>query len=496
MKKIFIILAVFGLFTAGCSEWLDVNTDPNVPTKVGTDLILPAAEASLAVRLGGNLLNVSGFWAQYWAQAPEANQYNTQETYDMRTDFLDLDYREHFAGCLNDLERIRTDASEVENWGDYLAATVLRAYTFQIWVDMLDRIPFSEALKGTEFVNPAWEDGQSVYASLISEIDEALDHITGESTVAVSDMVFGRVDGVDVMDEWVGFANAMKLKLYMRERSVVDVSAQVTALLTANNFMTVDAAFSGFQNELNKRNPWYETTQQLNTDRNHVATVNIIRFLNSKSDPRMQVMFDPAEETGTYEGIYPAEKQIQAGLLTTDFSRPNISPTQPVYFYTMAELDLFIAEAQLVFNSNPAAAKTAYDNAVNASLALHGLSADLTSDNTKPYFFDVTKTTDELFEQIMMQKWVSLCEVNHIEAWTEIRRTKIPRYWGDYDAFIADPTAYVAGQFLNPAENLLPAGYYIANRLPYPDIAVTRNTNTPALTGSASFTDKIWWDVN
>ena len=342
---------------------MDVNTDPNVPTQVGTDLILPAAEASLATRLGGNLLNAAGFWAQYWAQAPEANQYNTTETWDIRTDFLDDDYREHFAGCLNDLERIRTDASEAENWGNYLAATALRAYTFQMWADMLDRIPFTEALQGTDFINPTWEDGQTVYTSLIAELDEAIDNITGESTVAVSDMIFGRVDDeldidVDVMDEWVGFANAMKLKLYMRQSGVNNVSSQVNELITANNFMTVDAAFTGFQNELNKRNPWYETTQQLNTDRNHVATVNIIRFLNSKSDPRMQVMFDPAEETDTYEGIYPAEKQVIAGQLTTDFSRPNIAPTHPVYIYTMAELYLFIAEAELKFNNDPAAAKT------------------------------------------------------------------------------------------------------------------------------------------
>lgn len=494
MKKIFLILAVI-IVTAGCSEWLDVNTDPNVATEASADLILPAGQASLAVPLGGTLFNTGGFFAQYWAQAPEANQYNVIETFDLRTDFLDAVYTEHFAGGLNDLERVRTITEELGDWGNYLAATVTRAYIYQVWIDMVDQVPFDEALKGTEFINPTWEDGEVVYGKLIDEIDYALDMITGESTVAVSDMIFG-----GDMKEWVGFANAMKLKLYMRQRFVNDVATEVNALIDANVFMSRDAAFNGFSNEVNKRNPWYETTQQLNTDANHVATVNMIQFLNSNADPRIDVFYNVAKTPNMHVGIYPAEKQIVIGQLTSDFSRPKVDAVQPVFLYTMSELELFIAEAELIFNSDPAAAKTAYERAITANFVTNGIDETKNASNLfgapgNAYYFDVVDTEEDLFEQIMMQKWVCLCAVNNLEAWFELRRTDIPKYWGDYDDY-NDVGGYIPGQLLDPAKNLLPDGYHIPNRLPYPDVAVSRNENTPKLTGTNSFTEKIWWDAN
>ena len=73
MKKIFIILAVIGFMTSGCSEWLDVNADPNVPTEVSTDLLLPAGQAGLAVPLGGHLFNT--FWIGDIIVIPQAESF-------------------------------------------------------------------------------------------------------------------------------------------------------------------------------------------------------------------------------------------------------------------------------------------------------------------------------------------------------------------------------------------------------------------------------------
>jgi len=493
MKKIFLSLIVLSLIFTGCKEWLDVNTDPNVPTEVSTDLILPGAEASLAVRLGGNLFNLGGFFAQYWTQAPEANQYNDWTTYDFKTDFLDDDYLELFAGGLNDLERIRTDATTSEDWGNYLAATVLRAYTFQIWVDLNDKSPYSEALLGTEVTNPKWDDGADVYAGILGEIDDALSKITSESSVPITDLILG-----GDIDGWIGFANALKLKILMRESNVMDVSSQVTALITADNFISEDVAFDAFTNVEQKRNPWYETTQQLNTSRNHVATVNIIRYLSAKNDPRLPVLFATAETPGSYEGFYPALKEIELGHLTTDYSRPTIDPAQPVYLFSMAELYLFIAEAELRFNNDKASAKTAFEMAVDAGLTTKGIdptSVDLYSTSGKAYYFDTNSSNDVLMEMIMMQKWVALCEVNNFEAWCEIRRTRIPTYFGNLDDY-GDGLSYIPGEYLDPAKNLLPTGYYVPNRMPYPDLAKTRNVNTPLLSGTEGLVNKVWWDNN
>ncbi len=42
--KFAILLVVFGLSAASCEDYLDVNIDPNNPTSVTPDLVLPVAQ--------------------------------------------------------------------------------------------------------------------------------------------------------------------------------------------------------------------------------------------------------------------------------------------------------------------------------------------------------------------------------------------------------------------------------------------------------------------
>lgn len=490
MKNLKIFIILITIILTSCENWLDVNDDPNNPREVPPDLVLPAAQASLAVRLGGFLFNTAGFFAQYWSQAPEANQYNDVETYDLRTDFLDDDYIELFAGALNDLEYIRKECEKSGDYGNYLVATTLRVYIYQMWVDMIDKVPYFEALKAPEILQPKWDNGEIVYQELIKEIDNAISKLNKDSYVYETDMIL-----YSDINEWIGFANALKLKLLMRQSFKNDVKAKVMQLINENNFMTVDVAFKGFENAVGKRNPWYETTKRLNTDANHVATITIISYLVSKNDPRLNYRFNPAKKTKKFEGIYPALKEIQDNLKTSHYSRPTMDPVQPVYLYTLAELNLFKAEAYLRFENDKDKAKAAYEEAIDNGLLLYNIdpsSVNLYGDASKPYYFDINKSNDELFEQIMMQKWVALCMINNFEAWCELRRTKIPKYYGNYAKFLSEGN-YIPGQYLNPAKNMLNIPY--PNRLPYPDVAVSRNSNTPKLNSIESFENKIWWDV-
>ncbi|MGQ1787753.1 SusD/RagB family nutrient-binding outer membrane lipoprotein [Saccharicrinis sp. GN24d3] len=483
MKKLIILFLIGGIISS-CSDYLDVNDDPNVPTEVTTELVLPAAEASIAVQVGGMLFNTGGFYAQYWSQAPEANQYNDLDKFNLKTDFLDNVYTELYAGALNDLEYIRTTAMAQDDPGNYLAATVLRAYTLQLLVDLIDRTPYSEALQGTDVLSPMFEDGKTIYDGIVTEIDDALTGIESGASVAATDMLLG-----GSVDEWIGFANAMKLKIFMRQSETSsNHSSDIQALLTANNFMTMDVKFASFSDEQNKRNSWYDTEVDRLGGVNHVATRNIISYMSSKADPRISKIWKLATATDSYEGNFPAGKTIP-GIKNEDFSFPLMTATTPIYLYTQAELQLFIAEAELRYNSDVAAAEAAYQKAIDASLALHGIAtpgSDLYGDG-KPYEFDGTR------KQIAMQKWVCLAMVNHIESWFETKRTEFPSVCSSNAAdIIADPSLYTAGDRIYLYENTLGTNAWLT-RFFYPDVAITRNQNVPT---QAKLTDKVWWDQN
>ena len=484
MKRILIILTILSTTLVSCENWLDVNDDPNVPTAVTTELVLPAAEASIAVQVGGMLFNTGGFYAQYWSQAPEANQYNNLDKFDVKTDFLDNVYTELYAGALNDLEYVRKTSMENAEWGNYLAATVLRCYTYQLLVDLIDKVPYNEALQGTDILNPVFDDGKVVYDGLITEIDDALGRVTGSEVVASTDMLLGAD-----MGEWIGFANALKLKIYMRQSETAsNHSAEVKALIDAENFMSTDVMFASFSDEQNKRNSWYDTDVDRLGGVNHVATKNIISYMSLKSDPRLSAIWKKATGSEEYNGNYPAGKTIP-GIKNEDFSFPKVGATQPVYLYTMSELYLFIAEAELRYNNDATAAKAAYESAIDASLALHGIEtpgSDLYGAG-KPLEFDGTH------KQIMMQKWTALALVNNIEAWFEIKRTEYPSITSaSASAIMGDPSLYVAGDRIKPYENTLGDGKWLT-RFFYPDAAVSGNVNTPT---QPDLTDKVWWDQN
>ena len=484
MKKILILLTIISIISVSCENWLDVNDNPNVPTEVTVDLVLPAAQASIAVQVGGMLFNTGGFYAQYWSQAPEANQYNGLDKFDVKTDFLDNQYTELYAGALNDLEYIRTASMAEEDWGNYLVATVLRAYTYQLLVDLFDKVPYAEALQGTAILSPVFDDGKTVYDGIVSEIDAALGNVTTGNAVASTDMLLG----ADI-NEWIGFANALKLKIFMRQSETADKhQAEINALIDANNFMTMDVMFSSFAEEQNKRNPWYDTDVDRLGGVNHVATRNIILYMSTNGDPRLSEIWAPATGSNEFNGNFPAGKTIP-GIANADFSFPIVGETQPVYLYTMAELYFFIAEAELRYNSDNAAAKAAYEMAIDASLALRGISTP----GSDLYGTGETLEFDGTHKQIMMQKWAALALVNNIEAWFEIKRTEYPPISASSaNDILGDPGLYTAGDRIRPYENNLGDGNWLT-RFYYPDAAISSNENAPS---QVTLTDKVWWDQN
>ena len=68
---------------------------------------------------------------------------------------------------------IRKKASEAGAWGDYLAATVLLDYNYQLLVDAFGETPYSEALDVSK-LSPKYDDGKDIYAGLVADLEDAL----------------------------------------------------------------------------------------------------------------------------------------------------------------------------------------------------------------------------------------------------------------------------------------------------------------------------------
>ena len=492
MKKISLFLTVAAaLCLSSCN--LDINDDPNSPSSsdVTPDLVFPAAENAIATAVGDQMFNYSGFFAQYFDQRPEANQYNDEAelNIDESTNLFDRCYRTLYAGALADLKNIM---DRIDNKSDLFACTVLRAYSFQVLVDNLDQVPYTEALQGSANTNPAWDKGEDVYKGVLAEMDEAEGALEGELMSLKDPMLNNSVS------QWRGFANALRLRMYLRlidaGINASEYQSKAVALVNAGNFFTGDVKWDVYSPTEGQYNPWYDVTRALGT-KNHVAAYPIVSYYLATDDPRISYAIMP-NDNGAYVGQIPGAKTVYKNW-GVDWKNKDVSAIDytnamdaPIYLFTQSELQFLIAETQLRWGDK-AAAKTAYEAAVQADFASRGIAmgAFLNGSMVK---WEAQASDAARLNLIYMQKWVALFYRNHMEAWSEVRRTDVPvtTTMTGKEVF-ENPDAYAAGSMIVPSRNYIVAGG-LCKRVPYPSNARQLNKNTPA---EKLLSDRVFWDA-
>ncbi|WNH13403.1 SusD/RagB family nutrient-binding outer membrane lipoprotein [Thalassobellus suaedae] len=485
MKNIIKILFLTVMISS-CEEDLNINTNPNTPIGVDKSFVLTAAEGSIATVIGGDLTNLGGFLAQYHTQSPSASQYLNIDTYNMNTDYANRLWSELYAGALNDLEYVKEESESEGETGSNLIAVLLQSYTFQVLTDLFGDVPYSQTLQGNDNINPAPDAGEDIYLGIIEDIDEALARYNANpvaSTVGSQDNIYGAN-----MDDWVKFANTLKLKLFIRMAYTSQANASaVSALLAEDNFITSDAVFTAYaeEQEENKNNPFYDVQLDRLGDVNNVASNSLLMFYTDNSDPRIDAVYRPTS-AGIQRGLDQGDRGSFANETASAFARPKVLPNTPVYFMTVAESNFLQAEALIRYSSG-AGAKDKYELGVINSFLTYGLTeADATPFiiSGGAYEYIATGGIEDDVRQIMVQKWASLAYVNNIEAFFEISRTNYP----EIVAFGSED--YSIGNLIVSINSVLPGGQ-TPKTLFYADNEVDRNTN---LSQKASLIEPIWWD--
>ena len=496
MKKLFLYITVGALALTSCD--LDINDDPNYPadTDVTAGLLFPSVENYIADCVGDQMFNYAGYFAQYFEQAPTANQYNdlAELNLDEGSDLFVRCYRNLYAGALTDIQEI---LAKTDNPSDIFACTVMRAQAFQLLVDNLSDAPYSEALRGVEIAQPKWDDGKTIYEGVLAELDAAEAKLGNDDMTLTDPMLDGD------LNQWRGYANALRLRMYLRliDGGATEYTSKAKALVAnLDNFFSGDVKWDVYSNASGQYNPWYDGYYSLGTI-NHCAAYPIISYMKTTADPRIGYVFDKSVETNDYVGQLPGAKTttgdwlgISSGYNNDFVSLVNYKATcdMAVYLFTQSELQFLIAEVQLRFNGNDAAAKEAYELGVTADFTSKGA-----KDGAVGEFLAASKTswkgdTNAKLTLIYKQKWVALFMRDHMEAWSEIRRTDVPALSNASAADIFEnPAVYNPGDMIEPAVNYIVGGG-LAKRVPYPSIARSLNPNTPT---AKTLNEKVFWDV-
>lgn len=427
------------------------DSDPNNPTKVSPDLLLPSAIAGASSIYGDDYARFAGIWMQQFAgtdrQFASIDKYNQ-----IPTDLDNIWTFNAYPGALEDLHLLIKDSEAKENWAYSGIAKTIMAASMGVMTDCFGDVPYSEAFDPDKTKQPKFDSQQDIYASINTLLTEAATDLDKETVLAPGpdDLFYGG----DV-DHWKAAINSLKAR-YAIHLSKKDPNSYANALaaIDAGAFKSnADDLELIFGETEGNANWWYAFQEQragyLSMGKYMVDT------MNGLNDPRREFYMD---STGIGFVGSPAGDPSDAAVIGSYYGSIN----SPIPFISYVEVKFIEAEAAFKTGDLDRAA-TAHNDAVKASILKITGAPDATYEAA-----NASETAGTItLEKIMLQKYIAL--FTQIESWTDWRRTGLPA--------------------ISPATNNLTNGV-IPRRFLYAQSELLYNKNTPTVL----ITDKVWWD--
>jgi len=474
-----------GLLATGCSDWIDVNHNPNYPEQVATEMMLPSIEVTTGyVMMSWDYLFLDGIFCQYLTQAGGYSQFKSCEQFNKQE--FSSTYRNLFANVLTEAKTIKEQAGEES--GMYVAAELMSIYVWQVIVDAWGDVPYSEALNTVIFA-PKFDKAEDIYDDLIKRLDGAIEilenHLDEENDFTLSPIAakYDFLYGGD-LEQWYYFANSLKLRFMNRLSNTGKFTAQEIYDFAYNAYVIEENCQikeTMWESKSGKKYPMDEYDNGNFCKNNINASMSIVSYM--EKDPRIEKIFDgrKGKIQGYYDGKGAEEVKSKINGETLVRNIPLIS-TWEIYFD--------IAEACLNVDDEETA-QYCYEYAVAESFVYWGLEGKeevvLGASGYQPW---VPGDKEANFRSICMQRWASFMMTQHGEGFNEINRTGIPEVSDvtDYDKIAAD---FPRGYLIQPV-----CGTVIGTNRPksmaYPQSYVLDlNSNAPKQ--KIDMTQKIFW---
>lgn len=528
--KIF-ILTFFVTVLASCSEdYLDINSDPNraVESNMTAAVILPQAMLNTANRVGTGFGFLNN-WLGYWAPGANYSPNGEEQSYNITTNF-----GAGLFGGINDntydyvFAELRARAAG-ENFYAAVAKT-MKAHNFIQLVDIYDKVPYTEAMKGLEFVRPKYDEGKLIYEESMKQLDSA--SILMKKAIAANeigadnrfrDIIF-KGDGT----KWLKFINTLKLRTLIHQSARADRAAYITAEIA--KITTEGSGFLGTGEDAaakpaytqDKANAFYSTFG-FNTAGNQATDFwrgnkIAIGYLKADSDPRLGYFYKKTTNAFPANGAEPFRTEAPAEYRGNEYGRPIDNSTYPYQIanyvsqvggvaaagpvsassfglvkgfdqaaWILTSVESMFLQAEAIQRGwLPGDKEAAYKAAVKESF--RWLNVDLSRAAADASFDKWYQTQDEngnknvsyakaddKLKIVLYQKYLAMNGSSPLEAWTDYRRN---------GAYPAIPLSVNPGR----TSPVLPV------RLLYPQIEYNLNTASVTAVGTISqFNSKVWW---
>ena len=368
------------------------------------------------------------------------------------------------------IDKVENGVTGNEGHYDVLGiAQVLKVMEFGILTDMFGDIPYSEALKGQECLQPKLDAQKDIYADLLVTLDKAIGNLETAvseklNNVKDQDLVFG-----GDMNQWLASAYGLKAR-YLIHQTAVDKSVLASAASAAQK--AIDLGFTGMKikefNGVTCDNPW----SAFIWSRSYIASsARVAKMMEATGDPRLNAYTANGQATLVEPGDAEAAKVMDGSL---GYPTGYDLGSQPIHLWSQSEIYFILAEAQLRQGQDATEAfQAAVTSAVTDILTIIGEDAsgagDFAASLGKP-------TLKLLFEQ----KYLAQCVDEQVETYNDIRRCEA---MGERHITLTNPYNTQGGM------NRVP------KRLPYGNDSVLNNPTIAEAYGDGFYVydQPVWW---
>ncbi|MEN6619286.1 MAG: SusD/RagB family nutrient-binding outer membrane lipoprotein [Rikenellaceae bacterium] len=212
--KSIISLCVISLTTltlVSCSDWLDINTDPENPSSESATYQTRLAHIEFytnsATQFAAWRTSMSaGDWTRYY----NGSTYWNMSYWNPQTGAVTTSYQWWFVGAASNISYMYDKAMEAGAWHYAGVAKIIRAYGFMLMTDLYGEMPYTDAVG--ENATPTYDNGKTIYLGCLNELNEGLELLAKSQDAKLPALALDDFWNNGDVAKWIKFGNLLKAR--------------------------------------------------------------------------------------------------------------------------------------------------------------------------------------------------------------------------------------------------------------------------------------------
>ncbi|WP_294585810.1 SusD/RagB family nutrient-binding outer membrane lipoprotein [uncultured Bacteroides sp.] len=246
--KYICLSALFALGISSCSDYLDINNNPDNPNSTipSASLRLRAIQANFVDAYESS--GTRGCWITGNIAKTGGTTYNDQIIqWRPNVNSCTWPYQSWFIYTASNIPDLLDKAEAEEAWHYIGAAQLIHAWGFMTMLDVYGEMPYTEAL--TSSITPKYDDGKTIYEGCMAMLDKAIENFQKEQPTTAESLADGDIWNGGDTKKWLKLAYGLKARWMLNTSKKADFDPQaVLDVLAKAADSNADGTIMHYQN--------------------------------------------------------------------------------------------------------------------------------------------------------------------------------------------------------------------------------------------------------